>query len=115
MRILLFICFAALFSCSSGNTVPKEIIQPQAMKFIVWDMMQAGEFSISQFAKDSNNIKRKTTETFRQVFAIHKITKDQFYTSFQYYQSHPQQNKILFDSLSAYAGRMRENSYKKRQ
>jgi hypothetical protein len=52
---------------------------------------------------------------FQQVFAIHGITKDEFYKSYRYYEGHPDKNKILMDSVSAYATRQRLELYKRRQ
>lgn len=115
MRQFLLFFSGLLAGCSSRNDFPEEIIQPPAMKFIVWDMMLGSELSLNQISSDSTNINQKTTAIFQEVFSIHNITKEQFYQSFRYYQTHPPQNKILFDSLADYASRIRDNRYKRIQ
>ena len=115
MRQFLLIMFGLLAGCSTSNDFPEGVIQPPDMKFIVWDMMLGSELSLSQLSSDSMKINQKTTAIFQQVFSIHHVTKEQFYQSFTYYQTHPNQNKILFDSLTDYASRIRDNRYKKIQ
>ena len=83
------------------------------MKLIVWDMIRGGELAKNQNIKDSGIIKVKTLENFQQVFSIHGISKDEFYKSYTYYEKHPNKNKILMDSVIAYANRQRADLYKK--
>ncbi len=114
MRIFsVFILLLAFASCSSDNNIPKNVIPVEKMKFIMWDMMRAGELAATQYTKDSSNLKLKTTELFEQVFKIHSIDKNKFYSSYHFYEEHPNMNKILLDSLSAYATRQRLELYKK--
>ncbi|MEP6514085.1 MAG: DUF4296 domain-containing protein [Parafilimonas sp.] len=105
-----------LFSCTSADRyIPSDVIPLNDMKLIVWDMMQAEEFARLKHNKDSNLLYPKTSEMFQQVMRIRKTDKENFYKSFTYYQSHPILNKILFDSVSAYASRQRQLLYKKIQ
>jgi len=63
--------------------------------------------------KDTTSLKLFATQAFQQVFNLHHITKEEFYKSYRYYEEHPDKNNILMDSLSAYAGRQRQELYKK--
>jgi hypothetical protein len=65
----------------------------------------------SRQKKDTLNLKVLTTQAFQQVFDFYHITKEEFYKSYRYYEEHPDKNSILMDSLSAYAGRQREQLY----
>jgi hypothetical protein len=40
---------------------------------------------------------------YEQVFAVHKLTKKQFFESYHYYEAHPVAYKELIDSLESYA------------
>ena len=130
-------------ACQSPNKIPDDIIGIDKMKFILWDMIHAGKLSQIQYEnsiykrrkdttrihkdslrfrkdtlktnKDSFNLRLKTTDYFQQVFEIYHITKDEFYKSYRYYEEHPDKNKILMDSVSAYAARQRQDLYKRIQ
>ncbi len=110
----LFVClFAVAFmlpSCRSGD--PKYVIGIDSMKVYMWDMMRADEYYLEIIAKDTTTAKRKENiRLYEQVFAIHKITKGKFDSSFRYYEAHPIAFKTLIDSLDAYALREKSNTY----
>lgn len=112
MKNILVISIIIFFaSCSSPDEMPKDIIAPDKMKFIFWDVMRAGELATLKAPNDTSLARKKTAEYLQQVFAVHHITKDEFYKSYQWYEQHPNVNKILMDSVSAYANRQRANRY----
>jgi hypothetical protein len=111
--VSVFAVMCVLFACSSGNGLPDDVIPPEKMKFIVMDVLRAQEYVIMKYAKDTNVQKANMPVMLQQVFDIYKIKKDDFYRSFQYYEAHPDKNKILFDSLTAYAQRKRQEMYMK--
>ncbi|MBC7650961.1 MAG: DUF4296 domain-containing protein [Deinococcales bacterium] len=100
-----------MFACKKIS-YDKEILAINDMKTIVWDMTLADEWfnqiSNSDSLRKTRNI---NIQLYEQVFASHNITKKNFYTSYQYYQLHPDKMKILIDSVSAYGERIK-NSYK---
>jgi hypothetical protein len=112
-RVLLLILICFFVTCKSPNKIPNDIIGIDKMKLIVWDMIRAGAFSENKFGKYPDTLKIKTIEMLQQVFAIHGISKDEFYKSYRYYEEHPDKNKILMDSVFAYATRQRQESYKR--
>ena len=76
------------------------------MKLVMWDLIKAGEWHIQIIARDSAlRNKKEDIRLYEQVFAIHGITKDQFYNSYKYYEAHPVQFKVLIDSLDAFSNR----------
>ncbi|BAV08590.1 protein of unknown function [Filimonas lacunae] len=109
MMVMLVVLLAA---CGSNNG---SVIEPGKMKLVLWDMMRADEVASIENSRDSitNNLLMHAVEHYEQVFAVHAITKEQFYNSYQYYREHPMEHKDLMDSLSAYATRMKEAKDKK--
>jgi len=100
-----------LVSCASDDDIPSSVISLEQMKFIMYDVLRAQELATLTNATDTTQAKLKGAELLQQVFTIHKITREDFYKSFSFYESHPDQNKILFDSISAYANRKRQDMY----
>jgi hypothetical protein len=102
--IALIIASALMFACSSS--VPRGIIPPDEMKQIVFDLVRADQFIDNFVTKDTTaNVKERRITLYEQVFAIHKVSREEFYKSYTYYQQNPDKNKVLFDSLNAYGNR----------
>jgi hypothetical protein len=109
------IFFIACIDCTpEERRIPSDILPVDTMKTIVWNMTEAGEYALYQKEKDST-LKSLNTAYFIEVLKIHHVDKTTFIKSFDYYQSHPYLNKILFDSISAYSARQRTELYKKKE
>jgi len=119
MRIVAVIValLCCLVACSPAKTdVPKGILPIEKMQLIVWDLTRADELVTNFVLIDTS--KKKEPETYKmyqQVFAIHKITKTDFYKSYSYYQQHPVLYKTLLDSVFALGTRSRDNAAKNLQ
>jgi hypothetical protein len=114
-RGLVFVLImSACIACSSGDKIPKNILPVNKMKLIIWDLTQAGSYASYLKDKDTS-IKHLNTMYMAEVLKMYNITKEDFFKSFQYYQSDPSLNKVLFDSVSAYAQRQRAEVYKRHQ
>ena len=89
-----------LFSCSSKDSVPDAIIQPDKMGDVLWDVMRmqflAEEISISDTAVNKEEEVKKLTE---KVFKIHKTSSSEFEKSYEWYIKHPGLLKRIFDSM----------------
>ena len=94
--------------------IPSEILPVDTMKIIVWHLIEAGDYATSLKEKDSA-IKSLDTKYFSEVLKLHHIDKPAFFKSFNFYQSNPYFNNILFDSVNAYASRQRNQIYRNRQ
>lgn len=82
------------------------------MKVVMWDMMKADELNNLQATKDTGfAIKKMNFAYYEQVFKLHEISREQFYRSLKYYESHPPQMKILIDSLDLYSARERNKLF----
>jgi Domain of unknown function (DUF4296) len=60
-----------------------------------------------------DSVKNDTAENLRlqkEIFAIHKITRDAYYKSYDYYKKKPELMKTLMDTMSARANRARNRA-----
>ncbi len=106
-------CLLLLAACTNDGGVPRDIIGRDEMGKILWDVIQADQFSTIYLAKDSSktNVKAETMKLYEEVFRLHHITREEFQKSYQYYLSHPDISKVMFDSLSARASKRRPEIY----
>ncbi|WP_026770690.1 DUF4296 domain-containing protein [Asinibacterium sp. OR53] len=106
-------CLALLLAGCSDNK-PK-VIPVNTMKKVVWDMMKADELFARERLKDSTmQKKREDIRLYEQVFSIHHITREQFYQSYRYYETHPVQFKELLDSVESLSTKEQQQLSKKR-
>ncbi|CAN5656228.1 hypothetical protein BH10BAC3_BH10BAC3_04640 [soil metagenome] len=102
------------FLCSCWQAKPGRdgILSINAMKLVMWDMVQVDEFASVYVKKDTiRNLQKETNILYQKVFALHKIDSATFFKSFYYYKKYPDNYKILLDSLNAFASRERENRF----
>ena len=114
MRFILF-CLVAilLFSCS-GKDKQQSVIPREKMEKILWDIIQADQYSSQFLKKDSAklNVKEQTMKLYDEVFAVNHITREQFKASYQFYMEHPEITRSMFDSLAVRANLLRNEIYK---
>ena len=117
---LLGILLFTAAGCSDKNNIPSGILSQEKMEGVLWDMIQADQYSILYLAKDSahmskdsakTNTKMETLRLYEQVFRLHQVSREEFRKSYQYYLDHPALNQVLFDSLTAKGVRLRTESY----
>jgi hypothetical protein len=114
MKVLFFVllvCF--LEACTNSGRVPAGIIPMQKMEIILWQLIQSDEYVNRQLAKDS--LKKTSVEKmkiYQQVFDLNGTSPGEFKKSYQFYMSHPDITKIMFDSIAVQAGRQRAEMYK---
>ena len=105
ITLLLIIAIAFFVSCKKGSG---KKIAVNEMKTIMWDMVCADELYAEASMRDSTlKIKKDNFRLYEQVFAAHKISKENFYSSLHYYQSHTDEFKVLMDSLQNYSTQQR--------
>ncbi len=106
-------CMAVLlFSCSGSK---QKVLPVNTMKQVVWDMMKADEWFARIRMQDSTaQKKREDIRLYEQVFSIHHITREQFYQSYRYYETHPVQLKELLDSVESLSSREQQALTRKR-
>lgn len=102
-RLIIFYIVANLAACTDRSSIPKNIIPPDTMQKILKDVIIAGVYSDQYISRDSlKRDKRKANdELMESVFKLHKITREEFKKSLSFYESRPDLNKMIFDSLAA--------------
>ncbi len=91
-----------LASCRSADHIPDNVLPQKKMQAILWDMMRADQF-LADYVLSRDSTKNRKTESiklYKQVFAIHHVSKEEFQRSFSFYKSHPALLKVIMDSLS---------------
>lgn len=112
--LLLVIAVIFVVACTNTTKIPEHVLPQQKMEGVLWDMIQAERFSTLFLFKDSAKIDL-TVEKFNlyeKVFQIHNVSKDQFINSYRFYLSRPDLAKVMFDSISAKAERIKNDRYK---
>ena len=107
MRNLIYILVSSLifFACKNDH---KLLPIPQ-MKFVMWDIINADEWMKLAAVKDYTILlKKENISLYNKIFTLHKISKEDFYNSYNYYETHPNDMKILLDSLAAFGKRNRD-------
>ncbi len=99
-----------LFSCS--QQYPKDVLPPEKMKFVFFDMMLADEFQIYFAAKDSTaNSDSIRFQHYSDILRLHKIDSSLFKRSLDFYKKDIEAFSVLIDSVSQYADREREKRF----
>ncbi len=112
-QLIIYTLLLLLAACNDRAGVPKNIIPPDSMQRIMKDVIMAAEYSSQYLSKDSlkKDKVKANQDLLEAVFQIHHISKETFRESLRFYQSRPDLNKIIFDSLSAYANRHRQELF----
>src|ERR1700722_648605 len=88
---LLGILLFTAAGCSDKNNVPSGILSREKMEDVLWDMIQADQYSTVYLAKGSAkiNTKMEMLRLYDQVFRLHEVSREEFRKSYQYYLDHP--------------------------
>lgn len=108
MKGLPVLIFAVLiFSCRPS--VPPGVLPPEKMQSVLWDVLQADEMADYYAEKDSTfRTLSRHADYYQKIFTLHKITRQDFKKSLDYYQDHPERLKTILDSLQHYGERMQK-------
>jgi Domain of unknown function (DUF4296) len=115
MRRLIMLIAGLFFLSSCGNKekLPAGVLKPEKMQAVLWDVIKADAFTSEFIKKDSaKNAATENLKLQQQIFAIHKISKADFYESYDYYKSNTVEFKKVIDSMITLAER---NHYNKTQ
>ncbi len=101
-QILLVVSVFALLLPACKSKRNNNVLPPDKMEALLWDMMRADKF-LADYVLNKDTTKKidpESVKLYQQIFAIHKVTGDQFQRSFTYYKEHPDQLRAIMDSLS---------------
>jgi hypothetical protein len=100
LKQIAFIFFIFLFSCKNKNALPSGILNPAKMQIVLWDVLRTDAFTFNFVKKDSTLLaETESVKLQQQIFTVHKISRDEFYNSYRYYQTHPQLMQPLLESM----------------
>lgn len=108
-RIIILLAGLVLInSCGNKDKLPAGILKPAKMEAVLWDVIKADVFTTEFIKKDSSkNTAAENLKLQQQIFAIHNISKADFYRSYDYYKAHTEIFKQVMDSMVARAERDR--------
>lgn len=115
MKRTLFACFVlCIMGCTDTSKIPKDVLPKNKMEKVLWDILQAERFSALFLIKDSAslNVEMEKLKLYDHVFALHKVSRDDFMKSYKYYLSRPDIAKVIFDSMSVKAERKKNDRFK---
>ncbi len=87
------------------SKVPRKYIQPDEMKMMMWEMMFADK-KITDNGGSIFSFPDSLTVEYSKVLAYHNVSQEKFVESLRFYQSDPQLQKALYDSIYNYGNRM---------
>ena len=107
--IMLVFLLGSLISCGNNDKRPSGILEEKKMQAVLWDVIKADVYTAQFIKKDSaKNAAEENLELQQQIFAIHKISKEDFYRSYDYYRSHTAEFQVMLDSMIATAERSKK-------
>ncbi len=97
------------------DKIPSDIIARDQMAGILWEMIQADQYSNQFLDKDSikAHVRSATATLYDDVLQMHHVTRDDFHKSLDFYMSHPDISQPMFDSLYVQANRQRSKIYER--
>jgi hypothetical protein len=99
-RVLIIALVAALFVSCSKSKLPSGILQPEKMQQVFWDFVRADVYANEIIRRDpGKNVELENARLQEQVFQLHKVTKEEFYKSYEYYLKHQQLMKSMVDTM----------------
>ena len=113
MKYLVFTLLIFLvIGCTNKSGTPAGIFGKEKMQAIMWDIIRAEAFTDQFIKKDSSkNVFQENMKLQNAIFSIHKVTRSEYYKSYDYYISHTDLIRGVLDSMSAKADRDRGELY----
>ncbi|UEG48588.1 DUF4296 domain-containing protein [Ferruginibacter lapsinanis] len=100
LKLLLFFCVIFFTGCNTSVTSSADVLGKKKMQEVLWDIIRVEAYT-KQFIKNDStkNSAEENLKLQQRVFAIHHVTKEAFYSSYQYYQDHPLEMQPILDSI----------------
>jgi hypothetical protein len=112
-KTVALICLISFISCGKKDKMPEDILKPDKMQAVLWDVLKADALVSHIVIKDS--AKDATTENLRlqqEIFSIHKVSREAFEKSYSYYKENPGKLKAIMDSMVIQADKNRPGNFK---
>lgn len=99
VRLYLFIFLTTFLSCSRSK-YPDGVLEPEKMQAVYWDYLRADVYTKELLSKDSSLQLDSANVVFQQqLFNKHKISKESFYKSYNFYTSHQLLMRDMLDTM----------------
>ena len=106
--LIAFIGLLCMMSCINKNGDKARILSKEKMQDVMWDIIRADVLADQFIKKDSlKNAPLENGKLQNKIFALHKVTRDDYYKSYDYYISQTDQMRVILDSMTAKAERER--------
>lgn len=91
-----------LFLTACSNDLPKNVLPPEKMEKILWDVALGGEYANGYVLTKNYQLNRAAlnNKLLEKIYKVHRITKEQFDKSLEYYKSKPKQLIVILDSIA---------------
>ena len=101
MKIFPYFLLAVLLISCAKKKQSAEVLSQNRMRDVMWDMIRADQYVSDLLAKDSTKKKKdESIRLYEEIFHVHKITRDKFKKSLDYYSSRPDLFRPIIDSLA---------------
>lgn len=98
---LVVILLFCMIGCRDTGSFPG-LLGREKMQAVMWDIIGADVFTERFIKKDSSKkAQLENMQLQNKIFALHKVTRDNYYKSYDYYIMHSDLMKVILDSLSA--------------
>ena len=112
-RLNVFFIFILIAACSNRTGIPNDVLPLDSMRNVLKDVMAVDSYSDQYLSKDSmvKDKVKANQELLEVIFRMHHTSRAEFKKSLDFYESRPDLNKKIFDSLSAYANAHKAELY----
>ncbi|XVJ64677.1 MAG: DUF4296 domain-containing protein [Lacibacter sp.] len=112
LKFVVTVTLLLLFSCSGKNKVPADLIQPRQMQQVMMDLLIVDAVNTQRSITDTSiKLKEYNVASLKQVLQNHKVSRELFFKSYDYYLNNPSILKPIADSLVAEANRRSTQAY----
>jgi hypothetical protein len=106
-----FLAALLMCGCDGNGNMPNNVLKPDKMQDVMWDIVRADVFA-SEFIKadSSKDLLKENLQLQKKIFELNKTSREQYYTSFEYYKSKPELMRQLLDTMVARVNRGRNKA-----
>lgn len=101
------ILLLSVIGCTSKDK-KTAVLSMDKMQAVMWDIIRADVFTDQFIRRDT--LKKPALENMQlqtKIFALHHVTREEYYKSYDYYVSRAELMKVILDSLTSRADRDR--------
>lgn len=99
--VYMMLVLMGLSGCNR-TTNQKPVLSKAKMEAVMWDVIRADVYTYDHLRKDSTASDTLADAGLQlKIFQKHKITREQYYSSYQYYTEHPDDLKEILDSIAS--------------